>query len=136
MMENEKHDISINEMLEEWKFNTPIPASLEEAREKMKGMSLREQEEYLESIGRKSHIEIESGQSEEESKKNPERFIKVGSQTADREECESDEEYKEMCLSDAKILYEKFPVIFEFYDELVNGIVLGEKCDDEPHQHK
>lgn len=102
--------------------------NLEEIAKKMTQMkNLGQQEELLESLGRQQHIAYETGASVQLAKENPERFMRIGSKTIDRASYgKSDEEYKKACISNAEYLYERFPIIFEFYDELMNGIVQQE----------
>ena len=101
--------------------------NLEDIARKMSHMNVGEQEGLLRSLGRIQHIEFETGESTKLARENPERFMKIGSKTIDRKSYgQSDEEYKKACISNAKFLYERFPLIFEFYDELMNGIVLQE----------
>ena len=58
---------------------------------------------------------------------NPERFIRIGSKSVDRNKFSTLDEYNRACMSNAAYLYERFPLIFEFYDELMNGIVQAEE---------
>ena len=88
----------------------------------LENKNLSEKERILVLAGRIQHIAFETGKSSELIKEDPQRFINVGSKTLNREDCKSEEDYKEACISNAAFLYERSPLIFEFYDELMNGI--------------
>lgn len=90
---------------------------------KMIGMSLGDMETFLYSLGRERHLKYETGEGFRLRDENPLRFFKVGQSFYTRKPGVSDEKYRSACISNATYLYEKFPLIFEFYDELENGIV-------------
>ncbi len=95
----------------------------EEIAKKLEQLKLGQAEELLKSIGRKQHIEYETGESEKLVQENPERFFKIGSRTISKENMNKNKEkYEKDCIENAKYLYECCPIIFEFYDELMNGI--------------
>ena len=97
--------------------------NLEKIASKMVGMNMMEMETLLYSLGRERHLKYETQAGYTLSKKEPERFFKVGKYFYVRKPGVSDAEYRRACISNATYLYERFPLIFEFYDELANGIV-------------
>jgi hypothetical protein len=108
---------------------------LEEIAKKLEEMNITEKASFLHILGRKAHIEIETGESTKLVEENPERFIKIGTRTTPKEGFEgTEEEYLKTCISDAIYLYEEFPIIFEFYDELENGIVQQEMTEPVPQR--
>lgn len=85
----------------------------------------------LEMYGRKQHIPYETGRSFDLAKVNPMRFYNIGVKTFPREKFKgTSEEYIKACVSNAIYLYERFPIVFEFYDELINGNVIKEASTD------
>ena len=101
--------------------------NLDDIAKKMSKMKLGEQEDLLESLGRTRHIEFETGESERLAEEDPARFFRVGYKLVGDARGKSDEEYARSCIETAKYIYERNPIIFEFYDELMNGIVQEEK---------
>ncbi len=95
---------------------------LEKLAEKLQNLdNLSDQEKYLFAQGRERHIDATKEGAENLSKENPKLFIRVGSQVVPKEEFDTNEEYEKTCIKRAKYLYEKFPIIFEFYDELTSS---------------
>ena len=86
------------------------------------GFSLCEINDILLGIGWQSPIEFNPNDGVVLAKENPERFIRVGDRLAIRKLDMSDEQYREICIKKAIYLYEQYPIAFEFYDELTNGL--------------
>ena len=78
-----------------------------------------EMEDYLLENWRPQTIEYETGLSETLAEEEPDRFFSIGSRVLDRGEF-SEKEYREKAITNAKYLYERFPILFEFYDECMN----------------
>ena len=83
--------------------------------------TLKEKQDYLLSMGRTQHIVSESKLSKILSEQDPERFINVGAIFYYRKDNDSERKYKNICIKNAEALYEHNPLIFEFYDEYING---------------
>ena len=92
------------------------------AQELMGYRTLAEKEMYLIEQGRIPHIEKDSKVSKVLSAEDPDRFCKIGSYFYYRKEEDSDRKYRNICRINGEYLYEKFPLIFEFYDEYINDI--------------
>ena len=84
--------------------------------------TLEKKQEYLIKKGRVQHIMNESGYSWALSEADPDRFINVGSNFYYRKPNDTIRKYNTICLNNGKYIYEHYPLIFEFYDELMNGI--------------
>ena len=91
------------------------------AEELFKCRTLLSKQDYLINNGREQHIKEKSGLSWALSTIDPERFINVGSFFYYRKDSDSEKKYKKICLINGKFLYENYPLIFEFYDEWLNG---------------
>ena len=104
---------------------------LEKIAGRMSSLTMGECCDLLESIGRREHIKYDGKVLNRLTDEEPERLKKIGSRTINRETFEgTDEEYDRECISSARYLYEYFPIIFEFYDELMNGIVYQEEKEE------
>jgi len=97
------------------------------SQELLEHKTLMEKKEYLLEQGRVQHIPEDTKLSTALSEAYPERFCNIGSYFYHRKFQDSDKKYFNICLVNGKYLYEKFPIIFEFYDEYVNGISYEEE---------
>ena len=73
----------------------------------------------LENSGREVHVDYNSDKAWELEEKEPDRLFNVGACFYEGEE--TDKYYRKECIQDALFLYDSFPLIFEFCDELKNG---------------
>jgi hypothetical protein len=96
--------------------------------------TLLQKQEYLLQEGRVQHIIEESKLSKILSKQNPDRFVNVGAIFYFRKDNDSDRKYRNICIRNAEYLYEHHPLIFEFYDEYINGTDYSE--DLKYHKNK
>ena len=89
--------------------------------------TLDEKEEFLLSNNRISHIPKESKLSKILSRENPKRFSKVGEFFYFRSEEDSLQKYHDICKMVGEYMFEKYPILFEFYDEYLNGYTYDEE---------
>ncbi len=102
------------------------------AKELVEHKTLLEKQACLLSHGRTFHIAPGSGVSKVLSDIYPERFSNIGSNFYFRKDSDTDKKYQSICIRDAEYLYEFYPLIFEFYDEYMNGM----SYDEEQKCHK
>lgn len=88
--------------------------------------TLMEKQACLLSYGRTFHIAPGSSTSKVLSDIYPERFSNIGSNFYFRKDTDTDKKYQNICIKAAEYLYEYYPLIFEFYDEYMNGITYNE----------
>ena len=101
------------------------------AQELVKHRTLEEKREYLLEQGRVQHIPEDSKLSWALSIAYPERFCNIGSYFYYRKPQDSDKKFFNICIVNGRYLYEKYPIIFEFYDEYVNGISYEEEQENQ-----
>ena len=102
--------------------NMTCSMTMEEIEKRVASMNLNDAEAFLNIIGRTKHINLDNGDVLSVVQANPERFARIGSRTLDKNHYnKSNAEYYAACIRNAEFLYKEFPLLFEFYDELVNG---------------
>ncbi len=89
----------------------------------MVGHTLEEKEAYLLENNRVAHIPVDSKLSKVFSEQDKKRFENVGACFYFRKENDSELKYQRICKMVGEYLFEKNPVVFEFYDEFINGNV-------------
>ena len=97
--------------------------------------TLEEKEEYLLEKGRIAHIPKNSKLSKIISKIEEKRFYRIGDFFYCRKEEDTDQKYYKICIMNGEFLFENYPLLFEFYDEYVNGYTYTEE-DIEVFQKK
>ena len=98
--------------------------------------TLKEKEEYLLSHNRVAHIPKYSKLSYVLEEIDSERFARIGACFYHRRESDSDRKYHNICVGNGKSLFEEHPLIFEFYDELLNGNVYEDSMFPTNHKSK
>ena len=81
--------------------------------------TLEDMSHMLEESGRVIHIDYNLDKAWELEDKESDRLFNVGACFYDGDA--SDKHYRKECIQDALFLYDSFPLIFEFCDELKNG---------------
>ena len=93
------------------------------------GFSLSDINDILLGIGWQPPIEFNPNDGVILAKENPKRFMRVGDKITINKMNISEEQYIEICIKKAIYLYKQYPIAFEFYDELINGLDETEKIN-------